>query len=109
VHPSRLAFYDPWMRFVTEPGAFTISAGSSSASIRAEKTVILDGPVAEYRQSEIVAQQRQMSPILDVQNHHRSASSPMKGFASMQLGKMQYNNSTEGGATDDHCTIRINQ
>ena len=54
VHPSRLAFYDPSMRFVTEPGAFTFSIGASSAGIRAEKTVTLDGPVAEYRQREIV-------------------------------------------------------
>jgi beta-glucosidase len=55
VHPSRLAFYDPSMRFVTEPGAFTFSVGSSAASIRAEKTVKLDGPVAGYCQREIVA------------------------------------------------------
>ena len=55
VHPSRLAFYDPQMRFVTEPGAFTFSIGASSADIRAEQTVTLDGPVAEYQQREIVA------------------------------------------------------
>jgi beta-glucosidase len=55
VHPSRLAFYDPQMRFVTEPGAFTFSIGASSADIRAEQTVTLDGQVAEYRQREIVA------------------------------------------------------
>ncbi|MFL5587391.1 MAG: fibronectin type III-like domain-contianing protein, partial [Ktedonobacteraceae bacterium] len=55
VHPSRLAFYDPEMRFVTEPGAFTFSIGASSADIRAEKTVTLGGQVAEYRQREIVA------------------------------------------------------
>jgi beta-glucosidase len=55
VHPSRLAFYDTCMRFVTEPGAFTFSVGSSAASIRAEKTIRLDGEVAEYRQREIVA------------------------------------------------------
>jgi beta-glucosidase len=57
VHPSRLAFYDPSMRFVTEPGAFTFSVGASSADIRAEKTVILDGQVAEYLQREILATQ----------------------------------------------------
>ena len=57
VHPSRLAFYDPSMRFVTEPGAFTFSVGASSADIRAEKTVTLDGQVAEFRQREIVATQ----------------------------------------------------
>ena len=55
VHPSRLAFYDPHMRFVTEPGAFTFSIGASSADIRAEKTVTLDGQVVEYRQREIRA------------------------------------------------------
>jgi Fibronectin type III-like domain len=49
VHLSRLAFYDPSMRFVTEPGAFTFSVGASSVDIRAEKTVTLDGQVAEYR------------------------------------------------------------
>ena len=55
VHPSRLAFYDPSMRFVTEPGTFTFSIGASSVDIRAEKTIVLDGQVAEYRQREIVA------------------------------------------------------
>lgn len=43
------------MRFMTEPGAFTFSIGASSADIRAEKTIVLDGQVAEYRQREIVA------------------------------------------------------
>jgi beta-glucosidase len=42
------------MRFVTEPGAFTFSIGASSADIRAEQTVTLDGQVAEYRQREVV-------------------------------------------------------
>src|SRR5207253_1443554 len=55
VHPSRLALYDPGMRFVTEPGEFTFSIGASSTDIRAEKTVTLGGQVAEYRQREIVA------------------------------------------------------
>ena len=55
LHPSRLAFYDPQMRFVTEPGAFTFSIGASSADIRAEKTIVLDGQVVEYWQREIVA------------------------------------------------------
>ncbi len=55
VHPSRLAFYDPHMRFVTEPGAFSFIIGSSSVDIRAEETVTLDGQVVEYRQREIVA------------------------------------------------------
>jgi beta-glucosidase len=55
VHPSRLAFYDPQMRFVTEPGAFWFGVGASSADIRASETVMLTGEVAEYLQREIVA------------------------------------------------------
>jgi beta-glucosidase len=55
VHPSRLAFYDPYMRFITEPGAYTFSIGASSADIRAEKTIMLRGQVAEYKQREILA------------------------------------------------------
>jgi beta-glucosidase len=55
VHPSRLAFYDARMRFVTEPGAFTFSAGASSSDIRVEETLTLAGPVVEYRQRENVA------------------------------------------------------
>jgi beta-glucosidase len=54
VHPSRLAFYNPQMRFVTEPGAFTFSVGASSADLRASSTVTLDGPVMEYQQREVV-------------------------------------------------------
>ncbi len=55
VHPSRLAFYDPHMRFVIEPGAFSFSVGASAADIRAEQVVELRGEVVEYRQREIVA------------------------------------------------------
>jgi beta-glucosidase len=55
VHPSRLAFYDPQMRFVTEPGAFWFGVGASSADIRAEQVIELNGAIAEYRQREIVA------------------------------------------------------
>lgn len=55
VHPSRLAFYDPAMRFVTEPGTFTFSVGASSTDIRLERRVELTGEVSEYRQREIVA------------------------------------------------------
>jgi beta-glucosidase len=54
VHPSRLAFYDAQMRFVTEPGTFTFSVGASSVDIRAEETLALEGPLVEYRQREIV-------------------------------------------------------
>ncbi|HLG76704.1 MAG TPA: glycoside hydrolase family 3 C-terminal domain-containing protein, partial [Ktedonobacteraceae bacterium] len=55
VHPSRLAFYDPQMRFVTEPGAFTFCIGASSSDIRAEKIVTLTGQTVEYSQREIVS------------------------------------------------------
>jgi beta-glucosidase len=54
VHPSRLAFYNPEMRFVTEPGTFTFSVGSSSVDIRMQKTITLDGQCVEYRQREVV-------------------------------------------------------
>jgi beta-glucosidase len=55
VHPSRLAFYDQDMCFVTEPGSFTFSVGASSADIRAEQSVVLNGPTTEYRQRSVVA------------------------------------------------------
>jgi len=55
VHPSRLAFYDPQMRFVVEPGAFWFGAGASAADIRAEQVIELGGETAEYRQREVVA------------------------------------------------------
>jgi beta-glucosidase len=49
VDPSRLAFYDPAMRFVVEPGSFTFRVGRASAS------VTLSGDVCEYRQRDVVA------------------------------------------------------
>lgn len=55
VHPSRLAFFDPRMRFVVEPGTFTFSAGASAADIKATRVVTIGGEVAHYRQREIVA------------------------------------------------------
>src|SRR5882762_7429876 len=55
VHPSRLAFYDPQMRFVTEPGAFWFGVGASSADIRDSQTITLTGEVAAYLQREIIA------------------------------------------------------
>ncbi|HEX4203290.1 MAG TPA: glycoside hydrolase family 3 N-terminal domain-containing protein [Ktedonobacteraceae bacterium] len=55
VHPSRLAFYDPSMRFVAEPGAFSFRVGASSADIRAEQTITLGGEVLAYQQREIVS------------------------------------------------------
>jgi beta-glucosidase len=54
VHPSRLAFYDEAMRFVTEPGAFRFSVGASNTA-NAHATVDLAGAIAEYRQREVVA------------------------------------------------------
>ena len=53
VHPSRLAFYDEAMCFVTEPGTFTFWIGPSSTDQRATTTLTLSGEVAEYRQREI--------------------------------------------------------
>ncbi|MEO5951451.1 MAG: glycoside hydrolase family 3 N-terminal domain-containing protein [Chloroflexia bacterium] len=55
IDPSRLAFYDARMRFVTEPGSFTFMVGAASDDIRLEETVILDGAVAAYKQSAVVA------------------------------------------------------
>ena len=51
VHPSRLAFYDEAMRFVTEPGAFRFSVGGASNTAKAHATVDLAGEVAEYRRA----------------------------------------------------------
>ncbi len=55
VHPSRLAFYNARMQFVTEPGAFTFSVGASASDMRAEQTVTLDGQTVEYSQRAIVS------------------------------------------------------
>jgi beta-glucosidase len=54
VHPSRLAFYNPDMRFVTEPGECTFIIGASSDDIRAQQTVTLHGQVREYQQRSVV-------------------------------------------------------
>jgi beta-glucosidase len=62
VHPSRLAFYDPSMRFVCEPGDFTFAVGRSSADICASERVELGGPVAEHLQREIVATRGSRDP-----------------------------------------------
>ena len=55
IHPSRLAFYDEAMRFVTEPGAFRFSVGGASDRAGQFATVELTGPVSEYRQRDVVA------------------------------------------------------
>ncbi|MET0903649.1 MAG: glycoside hydrolase family 3 C-terminal domain-containing protein, partial [Acidimicrobiales bacterium] len=49
VDPSRLAFYDPQMRFVVEPGTFTFRVGEASVVVE------LGGGVAEHRQRDVVA------------------------------------------------------
>jgi len=54
VHASHLAFYDPEMRFVVEPGSFHVMVGASAADIRLEATVALTGEVAAFRQAAIV-------------------------------------------------------
>jgi beta-glucosidase len=54
IHPSRLAFYDPAMRFVVEPGTLHVMVGASSVDVRLEQTVTLSGSIAEYRQAAIV-------------------------------------------------------
>jgi beta-glucosidase len=54
VHPSRLAFFDPSMNFVTEPGAFGFAVGSSSADLPSQAVVELGGGVAHFRQREVV-------------------------------------------------------
>jgi beta-glucosidase len=55
VHPSRLAFYDESMRFVTEPGTFRFSVGGASDTATAHVTVELTGAVVEHRQRDVVA------------------------------------------------------
>ena len=55
VHPSRLAFYDESMRFVTEPGTFCFSVGGASDTATAQASVDLVGHAAAFRQREIVA------------------------------------------------------
>jgi beta-glucosidase len=73
VHPSRLAFYDPSMRFVCEPGEFTFAIGASSADIRVAHTVRLSGPVAEFRQREVVATRATVEPLAGSRSRARDA------------------------------------
>jgi beta-glucosidase len=53
IPPGRLAFHDPAMRFVVEPGTFTVWVGASAADLRQEAHVELSGPAAELRQADI--------------------------------------------------------
>jgi beta-glucosidase len=55
VHPSRLAFYDERMQFVTEPGTFSFMVGGASDTASSATTVELTGSVAHYLQKEIVS------------------------------------------------------
>jgi beta-glucosidase len=55
VHPSRLAFYDESMNFVTEPGTFRFSVGGSSTTATSEVIVDLVGSTVEYLQRAIIA------------------------------------------------------
>jgi beta-glucosidase len=63
VHPSRLAFYDPSMRFVCEPGELRIAVGSSSADLPLEAVVALSGETVEHRQRDIVATTVDIGPV----------------------------------------------
>ena len=54
VHPSRLAFYDESMQFVTEPGTFRFTVGGASDTASSASTVEMSGSVAHYQQREIV-------------------------------------------------------
>jgi len=62
VHPSRLAFFDASMNFVTEPGAFGLAVGSSSADLPSQALVELSGDVAQFRQRDIVATRAEIIP-----------------------------------------------
>jgi beta-glucosidase len=62
VHPSRLAFYDEAMRFVVEPGTFRFAVGGASNAAHEHVTVELTGPIAEYRQRDVVATTVSLEP-----------------------------------------------
>jgi len=64
VDPSRLAFFDDAMNFVTEPGSFTFSIGGSSEAIRSEVIVDLGGPSAPFLQRQVVATAIAISPVV---------------------------------------------
>lgn len=55
VDPSRLAFYDPAMRFVVEPGRVRLAVGPSSGDLPLAAEVHLGGARRELTQREIVA------------------------------------------------------
>jgi beta-glucosidase len=55
IHPSRLAFHDPAMRLVVEPGDFEVVLAASASRDHARQRVTLGGGVATYRRDAIVA------------------------------------------------------
>jgi beta-glucosidase len=63
VHPSRLAFYDPAMRFVCEPGELKIAVGRSSADLPLETVVTVSGDTVEYRQRDVVPTTHEIGPV----------------------------------------------
>ena len=63
VHPSRLAFYDPRMRFVVEPGAFGFAVASSALHVRGQSLVELTGATTEYEQRSVIATVAAVEPI----------------------------------------------
>jgi len=54
IDPSRLAFYNPKMRFVIEPGWFRFEVGFSSVDLPLSVDVALNGEVRAVRQRDIV-------------------------------------------------------
>jgi beta-glucosidase len=55
VDPSRLAFHDPAMRLVVEPGEVEIMLSASAARDHVRRRVALGGDVASFRRDAIVA------------------------------------------------------
>jgi len=51
--PSQLAFHDEALRLVLEPGRFRVFAGASSADLRAEAELAIEGPLREIAPREI--------------------------------------------------------
>jgi beta-glucosidase len=54
VDSSRLAYYDPDMQFVTEPGSFSVQVGASSSDIRLSGSFDLTGETVCLRQRDVI-------------------------------------------------------
>ena len=67
VHPSKLAFHDPSMARVCEPGTFTFMAGPSAGQLDATATVELTGEVRVHHQREHRRHHRRRPPPLSDQ------------------------------------------